>query len=84
MPLSSPIRGKDGNMISEIFVPAGSAICIALRACNTNREIWGDDAYEWKPERWLGPLPDSVTNADMPGILPNLYVARTFLLRYMF
>lgn len=74
MPLSSPITGKDGKIMSEIFVPAGSAICVALRACNTNKEIWGEDAYEWIPERWLKPLPETVTNADMPGILPNLYV----------
>ncbi|KAK7680782.1 hypothetical protein QCA50_016090 [Cerrena zonata] len=72
MPLSSPVRGKDGKWMSEIHVPAGSAICVALRGCNTTKELWGEDAYEWKPERWLSPLPEAVLNANIPGVFPNL------------
>ncbi|TBU52591.1 hypothetical protein BD310DRAFT_831896 [Dichomitus squalens] len=32
----------------------------------------GDDAYEWKPERWLGPLPETVERAAIPGVYSHL------------
>jgi cytochrome P450 len=47
---------------------------VGVLGANRNPEIWGDDAYEWKPERWLSPLPDSVTQAHMPGIYSNTSV----------
>jgi len=34
--------------------------------------MWGPDVYEWKPERWLNPLPESVTNARIPGVYSHL------------
>ncbi|KAJ3515938.1 hypothetical protein NLJ89_g1436 [Agrocybe chaxingu] len=39
-----------------------------------NYEIWGPDSYEWKPERWLQPLRESVAAAHIPGIYSNLWV----------
>lgn len=72
MPLSQPIRGNDGAMMDEILVPKGTGIIIGILACNRSRAIWGPDADEWKPERWLGPLPDSVVDARVPGIYSNL------------
>ena len=72
MPLSRPIRGIDGSEISEIVVPQDTVIIANLRACNTAKEVWGEDAGEWKPERWLNPLPESVANAHIPGVYSNL------------
>lgn len=72
MPLSAPIRGKDGNMMSEVPLPAGTDIAIALWGSNINPAIWGKDAEEWKPERFLQPLPDAVTDARIPGVYSNL------------
>ncbi len=43
-----------------------------LWACNTNKALWGEDAYEWKPERWLGPLPRALDEARIPGVYSNL------------
>ena len=74
LPLSEPVRGLDGKMINEIVMPKGSFIFCNLRACNSNKAIWGEDAYEWKPERWLQPLPREVLDAHVPGIYANLYV----------
>ncbi|OBZ67938.1 hypothetical protein A0H81_12339 [Grifola frondosa] len=45
---------------------------VGVMACNTSKTIWGDDAYEWKPERWLSPLPNTVSEAHIPGIYSNL------------
>lgn len=40
---------------------------------------WGEDALEWKPERWLKPLPRAVEDAWIPGIYSNTSVV-SFLL----
>ena len=72
MPLSEPIRGVDGQILTELFVPKDTTVIIGIRACNRSKAIWGDDALEWKPERWLNKLPDSVAAAHVPGIYSNL------------
>ena len=41
-------------------------------ALNRSKAIWGEDAEEWKPERWLSPLPESVAEAKVPRIYSNL------------
>lgn len=58
-------------MIDEIVLPKKSSVVIGILACNRSTAIWGPDANEWKPERWLK-LPDSVTDAHVPGIYSNL------------
>ncbi|KIP02463.1 hypothetical protein PHLGIDRAFT_26577 [Phlebiopsis gigantea 11061_1 CR5-6] len=72
LPLSEPIQGVNGLMISEIPVPKGTDIYLGLQASNTNKALWGDDALEWKPERWLSPLPETLTQARIPGVYSNL------------
>ncbi|KAK7694998.1 hypothetical protein QCA50_002186 [Cerrena zonata] len=72
MPLSVPIRGKDGNMISEVPLPKGTDLTLGLLGSNINPAIWGEDAEEWKPERFLQPLPEDVTEARIPGVYSNL------------
>ena len=59
-------------MISEIPVPKGTDIFLGIQACNTNKALWGDDALEWKPERWLSPLPETLSQARIPGVYSNL------------
>ena len=74
IPLQTPIRGIDGGMIHEVGVPKGTLVLPNFLACNTSKELWGDDALEWRPERWLEPLPTSLTDARIPGVYSNLYV----------
>ena len=74
MPLSTPLRGLDGKMMHEIVVPKDSEVMIGILASNKNKALWGEDAHEWKPERWLQPLPDAVLEAKIPGVYANLYV----------
>lgn len=47
---------------------------VGIKAVNTSTEIWGADAAQWKPERWMSPLPESVTNARIPGVYSNMFV----------
>ena len=72
MPLSEPIPCLDGITMKEIPVPAGTTVLIAIRPTNLNKDVWGDDVLEFKPERWLSPLPTTVTDARIPGVYSNL------------
>ena len=72
LPLTEPMKGLNGKMIHEIVVPKDTTIVVGILSANRNKAIWGEDALEWKPERWLGPLPDTVTDAKVPGVYSNL------------
>ncbi|KAJ2919733.1 hypothetical protein MD484_g701, partial [Candolleomyces efflorescens] len=72
IPLSTPITTVDGKEINEVFVARGTATLISIWACNRNPAVWGPDAKEWKPDRWLKPLPESVVDAHIPGVYSHL------------
>ena len=72
LPLSQPIRGINGKLMSEVPLSKGTTVLVGVRACNRNTALWGDDAKEWKPERWLGNLPNSIIDARIPGVYSNL------------
>ena len=76
LPLFWPIKSTDGKTeIKEILVPKGTDIVVSIMSANKDKRIWGGDAEEWKPERWLSPLPESVSEAKVPGIYSNLYAS---------
>ena len=72
LPLSKPICGLDGILMHSIEVPKGTSVVVDLQASNRNPELWGEDAYEWKPERWLSSLPRAVEEARIPGVYAHL------------
>ncbi|KAH9046662.1 cytochrome P450 [Lactarius hengduanensis] len=71
LPLSSPIRDVDGREVHEIFVPKHTNVFAQISNLNRDPSIWGADAAEWKPERWLAPLPQSVADANIQGVYAN-------------
>lgn len=72
LPLASPIRGKDGSLMQEVVVPRGTGIFPNLLASNCSKALWGEDAMEWKPERWFEKHPDELEEARIPGVYSNL------------
>jgi len=78
LPLSTPIIGLDGREMNEISVPNNTDIIISIYAANRNLEIWGPDSYDWKPERWLNPPPETLIDARIPGVYSHLYVLTHF------
>ncbi|KAG7093942.1 hypothetical protein E1B28_007575 [Marasmius oreades] len=46
------------DVIDGILVPKGTIFYIPIRVVNTLKDIWGDDAEEFNPSRWLK-LPDT-------------------------
>ncbi len=72
LPLSTPIKGVDGQEITEVFVPNDTKLTIGIMASNRNPELWGPDAEEFNPERWLKPLSESLVAAHLPGVYSHL------------
>jgi cytochrome P450 len=72
LPLSKPIKTTTGQEVTELFIPNGTTIHISIIGANRNPDMWGNDSHEWKPERWLNPLPEKVGEAHMPGIYSHL------------
>ena len=71
LPLSDPILDVDGRKVHEIFVPKNTNVFAHIYNLNREPSIWGSDAAEWKPERWLAPLPQSVADANIQGVYAN-------------
>ena len=75
LPLLWPIKPSDGKAeIKEIPLKKNTTVVMSLLMANRCKRIWGEDAEEWKPERWLKPLPDSVADARLPGVYSSMYV----------
>ena len=72
MPFSRPIVDVDGKTMNEAHVPKDTPVIIAIQNANRNPDIWGEDAQEWKPERWLDPVPESIKEAHIPGVYSHL------------
>ncbi|KAJ6490885.1 cytochrome P450 [Mycena sanguinolenta] len=60
-PIRSTITGEETN---ELLIEQGTTIYLGLSAANRSTAIWGPDAAEFKPERWLKRGP---TDAKLPG-----------------
>ncbi|KAH8119691.1 cytochrome P450 [Phellopilus nigrolimitatus] len=69
LPLLYPLPAADGRPgIREIPLKNNTGIVVSIIGANRSKRIWGEDAGEWKPERWLKPLPESVSKAHLPGV----------------
>ncbi|VDC01049.1 unnamed protein product [Peniophora sp. CBMAI 1063] len=54
-----------------LYIPAGTEVVMSNHGLNVDPAIWGPDAHEWRPARWLEPLPESVVAAKIPGVYSN-------------
>jgi cytochrome P450 len=53
IPLSVPVQTVDNKTVDRVSIAAGQAISIPIRTMNRSTSIWGADAKEFKPQRWL-------------------------------
>ncbi|KAF9484508.1 cytochrome P450 [Pholiota conissans] len=53
LPLSTPIKTNDGQILNELPVPKGMKIILSIAAYNRNTEVFGEDAHVYNPNRWL-------------------------------
>ena len=42
-----------GDTICGQYLPAGAIVSISAPVVHNNKEVWGDDADEFRPERWI-------------------------------
>ncbi|KAK1753120.1 benzoate 4-monooxygenase cytochrome P450 [Echria macrotheca] len=48
------VVGREGLTIGDRTLPAGTIVSINVWTIHHSKEIWGDDAREFNPDRWLG------------------------------
>ncbi|KAH7927163.1 cytochrome P450 [Leucogyrophana mollusca] len=85
-PLPQTVRqaAKDTE-VDGIFVPKGTLIYVPVRVFNTWEEYWGDDAEEFRPERWEN-LPETYNSAfSMLAFIagPHACIGRTMAMMEM-
>ncbi|PPR01291.1 hypothetical protein CVT24_006366 [Panaeolus cyanescens] len=75
VPLQYPITdAKTGKKIREIMIHEGTSVYVGITALNRSTALWGPDAAEFKPERWMGHQPaheSTMEQIKTPGIFSN-------------
>ncbi|KAG8219007.1 cytochrome P450 [Butyriboletus roseoflavus] len=54
IPLSKPVRTRSGKLVDHISVAKGTHLSVSVSCINRSTALWGPDAKEFKPERWIG------------------------------
>jgi hypothetical protein len=57
LPLSKPIVLPNGRKTDRIVVAKGTRTILSTPLINCSRSIWGEDSWEFRPDRWLEGLP---------------------------
>jgi len=53
LPLTRPMVGLSGKVYPHLPVPKGAIAYVSCWGYNLNPDVWGPDAMEFRPERWL-------------------------------
>ncbi|KAI0823100.1 cytochrome P450 [Trametes gibbosa] len=72
LPLATPIRGLNGDLINAVPLAKNTRIIVDVLSCNLDPALWGGDAAQWRPERWIEGLPKEVEEAHLPGVYSHL------------
>ncbi|KAH9853051.1 cytochrome P450 [Lenzites betulinus] len=81
LPLATPVRGRNGELITAVPLQKDTRIVVDILSCNLDPALWGPDASEWRPERWLsGSVPKEVEEAHLPAVMTFLAGGRSCML----
>ncbi|KAI0673974.1 cytochrome P450 [Trametes maxima] len=69
LPVSEPFTDRLGNTHNEIRIAKGEKVVIPILAFHRSKDIWGEGALEFKPERWDNP-PEAIS--AIPGVWGHL------------
>ncbi|KAI9464898.1 cytochrome P450 [Boletus coccyginus] len=53
IPLSEPVRTKYGEMVDSLTILKGTLVTNPMSCMNRSAAIWGEDAKDFRPSRWL-------------------------------
>nr|ODN90460.1 hypothetical protein L203_01569 [Cryptococcus depauperatus CBS 7841] len=74
VPLKIPVKGRDGKMMENVTISKGTITFVPILIANRSSLIWGPDADQFKPERFLHEVKGQ-TDKDplrLPGSWGNL------------
>jgi hypothetical protein len=57
VPLSQPVIAAGGKIINHLQIGKGMRVAVPMIAVNLSSALWGDDAFQFRPERWLEGVP---------------------------
>ncbi|CAA7260921.1 unnamed protein product [Cyclocybe aegerita] len=69
IPLATPFVDRKGVERNQVHIRKGQVVLIPIVTINCAKLIWGEDAMEFKPERWAN-LSD--TAGAVPGVWGNM------------
>ncbi|CAL1709423.1 unnamed protein product [Somion occarium] len=69
IPVGEPYTDRYGNIQNEVHIQKDDVIMIPILAINRSKKIWGEDSFEFRPERWESP-PEGA--AEIPGVWGHL------------
>ncbi|KAG8696934.1 hypothetical protein FRC09_008186 [Ceratobasidium sp. 395] len=69
IPTSRPYADRKGVERTFVTLQKGDGILIPILAMNRDKDIWGEDAMQFRPDRWSN-LPEAAE--DMPGVWGHL------------
>ena len=69
LPLSQPYTDINGHVHSTVPVRKGQTVFLPIVAVNRDKALWGEDALEFRPERWEK-VPEAVSG--IPNIWGNM------------
>ncbi|KAG8817419.1 hypothetical protein FRC17_011243 [Serendipita sp. 399] len=70
IPVGKPFLDRSGRWRDRIYMKKGDGVFLPLLLMNRLEEIWGSDAAEFNPDRWLN-LPEA-TNS-VPSVWGNQF-----------
>ncbi|KIO34085.1 hypothetical protein M407DRAFT_16998 [Tulasnella calospora MUT 4182] len=71
IPLAKPFVDRRGVERKEIRIKRGEQIALNITAVNRDKDIWGEDSFEFKPERWLEEKAQH-KSTEIPGVFSSL------------
>ncbi|KIP05284.1 hypothetical protein PHLGIDRAFT_119933 [Phlebiopsis gigantea 11061_1 CR5-6] len=68
IPVDLPFEDKKGRVRDYIEIKKGDMVVIPIQAINRSKKLWGQDAHEFRPERWKD-VPEKANH--VPGVWAN-------------
>uniref|UniRef100_P9WEI2 Cytochrome P450 monooxygenase claW n=1 Tax=Ampulloclitocybe clavipes TaxID=56467 RepID=CLAW_AMPCV len=67
IPLGTPLQTASGNIVDRISIGKGTTVSIPTRCMNRLTGLWGDNAKEFVPDRWLNDEKDLLKANEIQG-----------------
>ncbi|KAJ7853349.1 cytochrome P450 [Mycena olivaceomarginata] len=66
IPTMYPVHTLDGRKTTTILIPKSTFVHVLIEAFNLDKSVWGEDAWEFNPDRWDNlpePVPSHALNS---------------------